>query len=39
MAHHNMEKYLNIDEDQILQQLSEHELNQLDDELSEMDPE
>ncbi|XP_067878767.1 tropomodulin-4 [Heterodontus francisci] len=39
MAHHNMSKYLNIDEDQILGQLSEHELEQLDYELTEMDPE
>ncbi|XP_067832100.1 tropomodulin-4 [Heptranchias perlo] len=39
MAHLEMEKYLNIDEDQILGQLSEHELEQLDYDLTEMDPE
>ncbi|XP_078062412.1 tropomodulin-4 [Mustelus asterias] len=39
MAHLDMQKYLNIDEDQILGQLSEDELQQLDNELTEMDPE
>ncbi|XP_062888682.1 tropomodulin-4 [Mobula hypostoma] len=39
MQHQDRDKYLNIDEDQILRQLSENELEQLDDELTEMDPE
>ncbi|XP_041037594.1 tropomodulin-4 isoform X2 [Carcharodon carcharias] len=39
MAHSDVAKYLNIDEDQILRQLSEKELEQLDYELAEMDPE
>uniref|UniRef100_UPI00398F06F8 tropomodulin-4 n=2 Tax=Pristiophorus japonicus TaxID=55135 RepID=UPI00398F06F8 len=39
MAQLDMEKYLDIDEDKILGQLSEHELDLLDFELAEMDPE
>lgn len=39
MQEQNREKYLDIDEDKILRQLSENELEQLDNELSEMDPE
>ncbi|XP_072137563.1 tropomodulin-4 [Mobula birostris] len=39
MQRQDRDKYLNIDEDQILRQLSENELEQLDYELTEMDPE
>ncbi|XP_059834673.1 tropomodulin-4 [Hypanus sabinus] len=39
MQSQDRDKYLDIDEDQILHQLSENELEQLDYELTEMDPE
>ncbi|XP_072917393.1 tropomodulin-4 [Hemitrygon akajei] len=39
MQTQDRDKYLDIDEDQILRQLSENELEQLDYELTEMDPE
>ncbi|XP_051901867.1 tropomodulin-4 [Pristis pectinata] len=39
MQEQRRDKYLNIDEDQILRQLSENELEQLDYDLTEMDPE
>lgn len=38
MFHKEMEKYRDVDEDELLQKLSEEELRRLEDELEELDP-
>lgn len=38
MFHKAMDKYRDVDEDELLQKLSEEELRRLEDELEELDP-